>query len=198
MTLDDYMKKVRGKTEEKETKSYRKSLIKRTLLTITIVLIILITCNMSKPAKKIINKYIFETNYNFSKINSLYKKYLLDIKEKTGIKDKTTPVNGNKVIEYTNIKEYKNGAELTVDDNYNVKMLESGLIIFIGEKEDYGNSVVVQQSNGIDVTYGNITIGDIKVYDYVEKGTILGTSNKKLYLEFAKDGETLDYKTYIK
>jgi len=198
MTIDDYMKKIKGKNKEKEPGSYRKSLIKRTLITTTLVLTLLIICNLSTNAKKILNKYIFETNYNFAKINSLYKKYLLNITEKTGIKDKTKPVNSNKFLEYTEAKDYKNGVELTVDDNYNVKMLESGLIVFIGEKEDYGNSIVVQQSNGIDVTYGNISLGEIKVYDYIEKGTIIGTANKKLYLEFTKSGEKLDYKTYIK
>lgn len=198
MTIDDYMKKINNKNKTKEPGTYKKNLIKRTLAATTIVLILLIICNLSTKAKKTLNKYIFETNYNFAKINSLYKKYLLDITEKAGIKEKTKAVNSSKNLEYTEANEYKNGVELTVDENYNVKMLESGLIVFIGEKENYGYSVVVQQSNGIDVTYGNIKPGDIKVYDYIEKGTIIGIANKKLYLEFTKSGEKLDYKTYIK
>lgn len=192
------MKKIRSKEEKKEEKSYRNSIIRRTLLTTSIVLIMLIICNLSKPAKDFINKYIFETNYNFSKINALYKKYLLDFTKKPNSKDKTSTVNGNAYLEYTDSKDYLNGVELTISENYNVKMLESGLIVFIGEKEGYGPSVVVQQSNGIDVTYGGVTTRDIKIYDYIEKGTIIGTANKKLYLEFTKDGEKLDYKTYIK
>lgn len=191
------MKKIKNKAKDKEENSYRNSIIKRTLLTISIILIMLITCNLSKSAKDFINKYIFETNYNFSKINNLYKKYILDFTKKDK-KDKTSAVNGNAYLEYTSYKDYNDGVELTISENYNVKMLESGLIVFIGEKEGYGNSIVVQQSNGIDVTYGGVDIKDIKVYDYVEKGTIIGTANKKLYLEFTKDGEKLDYKTYIK
>lgn len=198
MSVEEYMKKIHEKHKEPKEHSYKISIIRRTLLTTTIILILLITCNLSDKAKNFLNKYIFETNYNFSKINSLYKKYLLDL-PKNAIKDnKDKTVSGNKILEYNDINDYKEGAELIVDDNYNVKMLESGLIVFIGEKEEYGNTVIVQQSNGIDVTYGNITTTDIKVYDYIEKGTIIGTANKKLYLNFTKDGETLDYKTYIK
>lgn len=191
------MKKIRNKDNENETSNYPKSIIRRTLLTVTIVLILLIICNLSAPAKKVLKKYIFETNYNFAKINSIYKKYLLDIKKKTGLEN-SKPVSGNAYLEYTDAKDYKDGVELTVSDNYNVKMLESGLVVFIGEKEDYGNCIVVQQSNGIDVIYGGVTTNDIKVYDYIEKGTIIGTSNKKLYLVFTRDGEVLDYETYIK
>ena len=192
------MKKINKKNDTKEPTSYKISIIRRTLLTVTIVLILLIICNFSPKAKTLINKYMFETNYNFSKINNLYKKYLLDITKKTGITKDDKPVSSNINIEYTKIKEYKDGAELTISENYGIKLLESGLIVFIGEKEGYGNVVVVQQSNGIDVTYGNIENTDVKIYDYVEKGTIIGTANKKLYLTFEKDGETLDYKTYIK
>ena len=175
------MKKINGKNTETKEHDYKKSIIRRTLLTTTIILILLTICNLSEPAKKVLNKYIFETNYNFS---------LTDGKDKT--------VSTNKNLEYTSVKDYKDGAELTVSENYNVKMLESGLVVFIGEKEGYGNSIIVQQSNGIDVTYGNVTTTDIKVYDYIEKGSIIGVANEKLYLNFTKDGETLDYKTYIK
>jgi len=192
------MKKINGKNTETKEHDYKKSIIRRTLLTTTIILILLIICNLSEPAKKVLNKYIFETNYNFSKINSLYKKYLLDLPKKTLTDGKDKTVSTNKNLEYTSVKDYKDGAELTVSENYNVKMLESGLVVFIGEKEGYGNSIIVQQSNGIDVTYGNVTTTDIKVYDYIEKGSIIGVANEKLYLNFTKDGETLDYKTYIK
>ena len=192
------MKKINGKNTETKEHDYKKSIIRRTLLTTTIILILLTICNLSEPAKKVLNKYIFETNYNFSKINSLYKKYLLDLPKKTLTDGKDKTVSTNKNLEYTSVKDYKDGAELTVSENYNVKMLESGLVVFIGEKEGYGNSIIVQQSNGIDVTYGNVTTTDIKVYDYIEKGSIIGVANEKLYLNFTKDGETLDYKTYIK
>ncbi len=195
MTLEDYLKDKGIKNETKENKkSYRESIIKRTLLTTTLVLLILIINNISPKFKKELNKNLFETNYNFSKVNNLYKKYLLNITKKETAK----PVWENENLEYYNVEDYNGGAKLSVSENYNVKMLESGLVVFIGNKEEYGMTVIVQQSNGINVTYGNVEAKDIKIYDYIEKGTIIGVANKTLYLKFESEKEVLDYNTYIK
>ena len=70
--------------------------------------------------------------------------------------------------------------------------------MFIGKKEGYGNTLIVQQANGIDCWYGNIKNLSVKLYDYVEKGSALGeVENNLLYLVFKKDGAVLDYKNYI-
>ena len=80
---------------------------------------------------------------------------------------------------------------------YNVKLLESGLVVYVGEKDGVRSSIVVKQSNGIDLIYGFINNPNVKVYDYVEKGTIIGTANKELYLAFQKEGEQISYAPYI-
>ena len=68
---------------------------------------------------------------------------------------------------------------------------------YIGEKEEYGNTVIIQQIDGIDVWYGNISNTSIKLYDYVEKGNLLGECSNELYLVFKKDGNRLDYENRI-
>ena len=78
-------------------------------------------------------------------------------------------------------------------------MLESGLVVFIGNKNDIENVIVVQQSNGIDVMYGYVENLNIKVYDYVEKGTYIGeVNNNNLYMVFSKNGKYLNYEEYLK
>ena len=79
MTLEEYKN---GKTKT-NINNYLVLLVKRVLITCSIVLIILIACNLNKNFKSYVNKYVYQTNYNFSKINSLYKKYLLEIKKDT-------------------------------------------------------------------------------------------------------------------
>ena len=69
MTLEDYLESKKTNKKEKKTNTYRESIIKRVLITTTLVLIILISCNISKNMKNYINKYVFTTNYNFSKLN---------------------------------------------------------------------------------------------------------------------------------
>ena len=107
------------------------------------------------------------------------------------------PVFNEKII-YSQKNMYKDGVSLTVEKNYMVPSIESGIVVYIGEKEDYGYTVIVEQVNGIDVFYSNINPIDIKIYDYVEKGSLQGeTKNNNLYLVFQKNGEYLDYKKYI-
>ena len=88
--------------------------------------------------------------------------------------------------------------KLTVEDNYLVPVLESGVIIYIGEKDELGNTIIVEQIDGIETIYSNINISDYKLYDYVEKGDLIGnTLSKKLILQFQKNGEYLDYQKII-
>ena len=87
---------------------------------------------------------------------------------------------------------------LKVTDNYLVPALESGVVVFIGEKSDYGTTVIIEQTDGIAVFYSNINFVDIKLYDYIEKGELLGEAiDSKIYLVFSKDGAYLDYKNYL-
>ena len=77
--------------------------------------------------------------------------------------------------------------------NYAVPVLESGIVVYKGEKDNYGNTIIVQQINGIDMWYGNIIDSNVKLYDYVTKGSILGNCNDYLYVVFKKDGNVLPY-----
>ena len=79
-----------------------------------------------------------------------------------------------------------------------VPALESGIVVYIGNKQDYGQTIIVEQTNGIDTFYSNISTTDIKLYDYIEKGDYIGqTLSDKLYLIFQKNGVVLNYKDYI-
>ena len=66
------------------------------------------------------------------------------------------------------------------------------------ENEDYGKTVIVEQVDGVCVTYGNISSLNVNLYDYVSKGEFLGSSNGSyLYLVFEKDGKYLKYNDFI-
>ena len=68
----------------------------------------------------------------------------------------------------------------------------------MGEKEGYGNTVIVQGIDGIDIWYGNVTNISISLYDYIDKKSLLGTTKDDvLYLVYKKDGEILNYEEYL-
>ena len=85
-----------------------------------------------------------------------------------------------------------------MDKNYLIPINESGIIVFIGEKEGYGNVVIVQRVDGVDEWYGNISNVNVKLYDYVKKGDLLGDTSDILYLVYKKDGNVLNYEEYFK
>ena len=75
----------------------------------------------------------------------------------------------------------------------------STVVIFSGEKEGIGKTVIIQQSDGIDVWYGNLSNTTMKLYDYVEDNSIIGEAkNNELYMIFQKDGVEIDYKEVLK
>lgn len=191
MTLEEYKSKKKGQTVG--SSKYLNGLVKRTMICFVFVLLVLAISLMSETGRSYIKKYLLETNFEFSKINTLYNKYIGKLTD-----ENTEVVSGNQLLEYTSKEKYNDGVKLTVSENYNVNLLESGIVVYIGEKEGYGNTIIVQQSNGIDAWYGNIENVDVKIYDYIEKGTIIGNANKTLYLVFQKNGEILNYEDYIK
>ncbi len=169
----------------------------KTMLVIIIALVGLIMIKKNPDIKNIIVENVYEKSFKFTKTKKLYKKYFGSLFLLEKVESKESPVFNEKLV-YSDQKKYKDGVALTVTENYLVPALESGVVIFIGEKDDYGKTLVVEQTNGIAVCYANIELIDIKLYDYIEKGELLGEAkDKKLYLVFSKEGKYLDYKNYI-
>lgn len=166
--------------------------ISKILIVVIITLSILIGLKVSKRFNKFFYKNIYETSIPFMKINNWYEKNFGTLP----FKDKDTPVFKEKLV-YSSYEKYLDGVKLNVDNNYLVPSIGTGLVLFIGEEENYGNTVIVSLNTGIDVWYSNIN-ESIKLYDYVKEGELIGTSkDSTIYLVFKKDGNILNYEEYI-
>lgn len=174
-----------------------RNFITRALITVIIFLIGMILVKSDSSIKNGILKQVYDTNFKFTKIKSVYEKYFGNILsvDKLAIDEKQV---FQESLSYQKANSYLDGVKLKVSENYMVPVLESGIVIFMGEKDGYGNTVIIEQVDGIDVYYSNISTDGIELYDYVEKGKLLGEAqDEKLYLVFQKDGSYLDYKEYI-
>lgn len=174
-----------------------RNFITRALITVIIFLIGMILVKSDSSIKNGILKQVYDTNFKFTKIKSVYEKYFGNILsvDKLAIDEKQV---FQESLSYQKANSYLDGVKLEVSENYMVPVLESGIVIFMGEKDGYGNTVVIEQVDGVDVYYSNISTDGIELYDYVEKGKLLGEAqDEKLYLVFQKDGSYLDYKEYI-
>lgn len=169
----------------------------RVLITVIIFLVGMILVKNNTEIKNVILEQIYNKNFKFTKAKNFYEKYFGDILSSEQFTNDEQAVFQEKLT-YKKANTYLDGVALTVDNNYMVPVLETGIVIFMGEKEGYGNTVVIEQIDGVDVSYSNISTDGIQLYDYVEKGSLLGeVNNKKLYLVFQQDGEYLDYKRFV-
>lgn len=183
--------------EEKVIK-YLRSLILRTLTVIVLFLILAILSKSNKTYKDLIVTNIYEKNISFTKVKNLYNKYLGGIIPLEKVTPNVTPVF-NESLEYTNESIHYDGVKLEVTNNYLVPIIKEGMVIYIGEKENYGNVIIIEGIDGIEIWYGNIESTTVKLYDYVESGNYLGTTKDNyLYLAYSKEGQFLDYKEYLK
>lgn len=207
MNVEDIIKKNKekrrnytsGEKKEELPKNikYLKGLISRILVTIIFVLGSIIYTNINSDNKKLYKKYVLENSLSFTKINNLYNDLFGEIDFIKKNKDNSKPVFNN--ISYANIENYKNGIKLNVSSNETISVITSGIVVYIGEKEELGNTIIIQGNDGVDIWYSNLTDTNIKVYDYIESGTILGTSNSnEVYLTLLKDGKYMNYEEYIK
>ncbi len=176
---------------------YLRSLIFRILAVVVIFLLLAITLKKDPTYKDKIASTIYEENISFAKIKKFYTKYLGGIVPLEQVIENTTPVF-NENLEYVNSSIYHDGVSLEVESNYLIPILEEGMVVYIGEKENYGNVVIIEGLDGISIWYGNLNRTAVKLYDYVEAGTYLGeTIDNKLYIVYSKDNKFLDYKDYL-
>lgn len=193
-SVQKYLEKNKTQKTPKKNSSFK--ILNRILLSAVLLLVTLCITKINTSFKDWINKNVYQTNISFSAVNKTYEKYFGSVFPLPDV-NTTTPVF-NEQLTYSKEEAYKEGVKLTVDNNYLVPVIESGIVVFMGNKDNYGNVIIIQQVNGIDIWYVGIESNNLKIYDYIEKGDLLGeaTSNE-IYLYYQKQGEFLDYKKYL-
>ncbi len=193
--LDIINRNNKNKNSDSTVKKYLKSLGLRILIVAVIFLSLSIVCRKESSLKDKVYGYLYKEDIPFTKINKLYQKYLggiFPIKSNGAVKEVFS-----ESLKYDDLSIYQDGVKLSVEDSYLVPSLDEGMVVFIGEKDGYGNVVIVENLDGINFWYGNIENPSVKLYDYIEKGSLVGEANKTLYLVFSKDDKYLNYEEYL-
>ncbi len=184
---------AKDKKKDKNTK-YIGELFTRTLLSVILVLLCAIFVNLSDKNLIFFKDHFFNETLAFTKINSLYTEYFGNIvPESLG---NTLPVfeTGKK---YTNITKEENSYRVDLTSNV-LPFLESGVVVFLGEKEGYGKTMIVQGVDGVDIWYSNLENYNVTLYDYVEKENIVGEfKENKALLTFIENGQNIGYENYL-
>lgn len=197
-SLNKYYSKKKDNKIKKDNKSILYTILNKCLISGFILVLSLCITKIIPKSKEYIYKNVYQDNISFAKINEMYKKYLGTILPFDDILVEPTKTVFNEEFVYNNLEKYKEGVKITVDNNYLMPVLDSGIVVYKGEKENYGQTIIVQQVNGIDLWYVNVKNDSIKLYDYIEKGSLLGECiNNEIYLYYQKNGEFLDYNEYL-
>jgi len=191
MDYDDFKYINKQKKENKIPKIIFNYIIK-ILCIIILMLGSLIYVKQSSINKKKYKKMVYTSTLSFAKIYNLYEKYLGDlIPFKNLFKNNTIKVSDEKIT-YDNIEKSGDGYILYIPEEYTMSAIKDGIVI----KKDK-NSITVQSKDNLSILYKGLSDINVSLYDYIEKGEILGISNNKIYLEFMKDDKYISYEKYL-
>ncbi len=195
-SLNKYLNK-NSLNDNNRFNKFSKILISKFLISLILFLLFLIGNKVSSDFKSNFYNIVYNDTFSFAKVKSWYSSNFGEVFPLNNLFPNDVMVF-NESFTYDSANLYKDGVSLKVTNQYLVPLLDSGVVIFLGEKEEYGNTLIVQQENGIDVWYSNINFSNISMYEYLEKGRYIGEANGDIiYLLFQKDGKFLDYKEYI-
>lgn len=174
-------------------KNFVNKIISKVLISIIFFLVSVIYINYNDKNLLLYKEYVFTESLPFTKIKHWYEDIFGEVLPND---DNAKTVFNGKLI-YKSIEDYYDGNKLILSDNALISNIASGIVVFIGEKENYGNTVIVQGVDGVDIWYGNLTNVSVKLYDYLEKETVMGEVNgNELYMVIKKDNEFIDYEDY--
>ncbi len=194
--MDTYNKYYNNK--KSDNKKILSKYITKVLLSIVFLLICVIYIKISEGNKNNFEKVFLNNTIPFNEINNWYQEKFGNIIPNLdkSLESQTVFNEDNK---NENMKDYLDGKEIDVEDNYFITSLESGVVVYIGEKEGYNNTLIIQGIDGVNIWYSNINTDNINLYDYVKKGQILGSAkDNKYYLVFEKDNKFISYEEYNK
>lgn len=194
--MDEYIidaKKRRNKKSFNVNKKSIKNFISKFLLAIIFFLSSIIFTNINDKNLLLYKEYVLTESLPFTKIKGWYEELFGEVLPKDD--NNKMVIKGHLV--YKNIENYKDGEVLTLTTKTLINSLQSGIVVYCGEKDDYKNTVIIQGVDGVDIWYGNLTNVSVKLYDYVEKDKLIGETNSDLlYLVIKKDNNFLKYEDY--
>ena len=197
--MDEYLnnfknkKKSFNKVKISLNKKNINKLITKFMIAIIFFLISIIFTNYSDKNLLLYKEYVFTESLPFTKLKGWYEDLFGEV---LPTQDNTQTVFNGKLV-YKEISDYYDGEKLVVSKNTLVNNITSGVVVFSGEKDNYGNTVIIQGIDGVDIWYGNLENVSVSLYDYIEAGNVIGqTKDEYLYLVIKKDNEYIKYENY--
>jgi len=172
--------------------------VNKMLVLLVIIFALLIIKKASPKVSYAIKKNIFEKSISFININKFTKKIIgKDVFYSSNNHDASLVFKDDS--HFQQAKPYFNGEEFSVSSNLPIGTIESGVVVYIGSKDNFNKTVIIQGVDGYNIWYGNLKNVNVKLYDYIEKSSLIGEADgEKIYLLIEKDNNFYTYEKYSK
>lgn len=195
--IENYLNQKKADEPATKVQKYLTSLLSKFLLSIIFLMVSIILIKSNSHIKSFYQEDVLTKQINFTKFNNLYTKYFGNILPDYTVPNVPTQVASNTSLDYTNGTPYLNGTKLETTENYPIPIITSGIIVFLGNKDDLGPTCIIQGIDGVDIWYSHIDTSSLNLYDYVTEGKILApTEDDYFYLTIDSNGTYLTYDTY--
>lgn len=179
-------------------KNYISRLATRILLVLVFVLFVLILNKFNRNLSLEFKNDLFNKSFNFVKVNKISQKVLgKDVFYYQGNNNSMQVLSNN--FNSFDKQKYMDAEKMVVSSNLPIGSISSGVVVFIGDKENYGKTIIIQGLDGYNIWYCNIKDINIKLYDYVESQSLIGSADGQyIYLLIEKNNKFFTYDEYIK
>ncbi|WP_282941279.1 M23 family metallopeptidase [Paenibacillus sp. RC67] len=104
-----------------------------------------------------------------------------------------TPVKGKIIAPF---ETSRLGVTVETKSDTPVAAMDTGLVVYVGNKEDTGYTIIIRHTNGLQSVYGWIEQGKVELNDWIKGGETIGTVSKNsskqagyLYFAVSKDNK---------
>lgn len=173
-------------------------MINHTLISVVLIMLLLLINRFSNSFLGNFKNMLFNRSFNFVKINSLSRKFLG--KEFIYSQKKASSVGAmNEELISGVSHKYYDGEKYIVSSNLPIGTIESGVVIFVGDKQHFNNTVIIQGTDNYNIWYGNLRDVNVNLYEYVEKNSLIGMADgNEVYMLIEKDNNYYSYEDYKK
>lgn len=103
------------------------------------------------------------------------------------------PVKGKVIAPY---ETSRLGVTVETKSDTPVAAIDTGLVVYVGNKEETGYTIVIRHTNGLQSVYGWVEQGKVELNDWIKGGETIGTVSKNsskpsgyLYFAVSKDNK---------
>jgi stage IV sporulation protein FA len=98
-----------------------------------------------------------------------------ELDEPRRVEDYVVPVSGGTVV--SNFGQDRQGIMVGTTTTLPIEVVKEGRVIYVGEKEGLGLTVVIDHGHGEESWYGQIQKHQVQLYEWVQQGDVIGSTS---------------------